>query len=100
MEDWIEIKRDEKHIAKERNKAKDLRSSQWWKELVARGVCHYCERKFTPEELSMDHVLPVVRGGKSTKGNVVPCCKECNSAKKYLTPAEMILRAEELKQQN
>ena len=39
----------------------------------------------------MDHVVPVSRGGKSTKGNIVPCCKECNNAKKYLTPVEMLL---------
>ena len=40
----------------------------------------------------MDHIVPVVRGGKSTRGNVVPCCKECNSDKKYLTPAELIMK--------
>ena len=40
----------------------------------------------------MDHILPVVRGGKSTKSNCVVCCKECNNAKKYLTPAEIIMR--------
>jgi hypothetical protein len=41
-----------------------------------------------PAELTMDHIVPVVRGGRSTKGNVVPCCKECNSRKKYLLPVE------------
>jgi 5-methylcytosine-specific restriction endonuclease McrA len=40
----------------------------------------------------MDHILPVVRGGKSVKSNCVPCCKECNNEKKYLTPAEIIMR--------
>jgi 5-methylcytosine-specific restriction endonuclease McrA len=50
------------------------------------------QKKFKPEELTMDHIVPVVRGGKSTRGNVVPCCKECNSDKKYLTPAEMIMK--------
>ncbi len=39
----------------------------------------------------MDHVVPVARGGRSTKGNVVPCCKSCNRKKKCLTPAEQIL---------
>jgi O-acetyl-ADP-ribose deacetylase (regulator of RNase III) len=37
----------------------------------------------------MDHILPVIRGGKSTKGNVVPSCKKCNREKKYLLPFEM-----------
>ena len=30
----------------------------------------------------MDHVVPIVRGGRSTKGNIVVSCKECNNAKK------------------
>ena len=33
--------------------------------------------------LTMDHVVPIVRGGRSTKGNVVPSCKDCNSKKKH-----------------
>jgi 5-methylcytosine-specific restriction protein A len=41
----------------------------------------------------MDHIVPIARGGKSTKGNVVPCCKKCNNEKKYLTPVEMKLKA-------
>jgi len=36
----------------------------------------------------MDHVVPLIRGGKSKKGNVVAACKECNSKKKYLLPLE------------
>lgn len=31
----------------------------------------------------MDHVVPLVRGGRSTKGNLVPCCKACNTKKKH-----------------
>ncbi len=36
----------------------------------------------------MDHVVPLARGGKSTRGNLVPCCKECNTAKRQLLPIE------------
>lgn len=92
MSDWIEINKDPKHVNRERQKAKELRKSDWWKQQLAKGICHYCGKKFPVDELTMDHVLPVVRGGKSTKGNVVVCCKQCNNDKKYLTPAEMILR--------
>ena len=92
MSDWIDIKKDPKHVARERAKAKELRKSPWWQQQLATGVCHYCGEKFQPSELTMDHILPVVRGGKSVKSNCVPCCKECNNDKKYLTPAEMILR--------
>jgi len=92
MDDWIDIKKDPKHVARERAKARELRKSEWWKRQLAGGICHYCGRHFPPEELTMDHLLPVVRGGKSTRGNCVVCCKPCNNEKKYLTPAELILR--------
>lgn len=36
----------------------------------------------------MDHLVPLSRGGKSSRNNVVPACKECNSRKKYLLPIE------------
>ena len=75
-------------IKRERHRAKELRESQWWKRRLAKGICHYCKRAFPPKELTMDHIIPVSRGGKSTKGNVVPCCKECNNAKKQLLPME------------
>ena len=100
MDDYIEIHRDERHIKREREKARELRKSPFFQELLRKGVCHYCGGKFPPEELTMDHIVPVVRGGKSTRGNVVACCKECNNKKKYLTPVEMILMAEEAKLKN
>jgi len=92
MDDWIEIKKDDKHIAREKKKARELRKSQWWQQQLQKGVCHYCGKSFAVEDLTMDHVLPIVRGGKSSKGNIVACCKQCNNDKKYLTPAEMILK--------
>jgi 5-methylcytosine-specific restriction endonuclease McrA len=85
---------DDKHIKKERAKARELRRSQWWKQKLARGLCHYCENTFNREDLTMDHKVPVARGGTSSRGNVVVACKDCNSEKKYLTPAEMILNSQ------
>jgi 5-methylcytosine-specific restriction endonuclease McrA len=79
---------DETDLKRERGKARDLRESQWWKRRLAKGVCHYCGRAFPPRGLTMDHVVPVSRGGKTIRGNVVPCCKECNNAKKQLLPME------------
>ena len=75
-------------VAREKTKARDLRKKQWWKSLVNKGICYYCNKKFPPKEITMDHVVPLIRGGKSTKGNIVPCCKSCNSAKKYMLPIE------------
>lgn len=78
----------DEHVRKERAKARELRRSQWWRNLRGKGVCYYCKGHFTPQELSMDHLVPVIRGGKSTKANIVPACKPCNDDKKYLLPVE------------
>jgi 5-methylcytosine-specific restriction endonuclease McrA len=79
---------EEIDFKRERSKARELRGSQWWKRRLAKGVCHYCGRSFSPRELTMDHIVPISRGGKTTKGNVVACCKQCNNAKKQLLPIE------------
>jgi len=78
----------EQQVKQEKDKARELRKSRWWSTRVAQGRCHYCGGKFLPDELTMDHVVPVIRGGKSTRGNLVPACKECNNRKKYLLPME------------
>ena len=79
---------DEAAIKRERRKARELRATQWWKRRLAKGICHYCNRRTAPKALTMDHIVPIVRGGQSTKGNVVTACKECNNAKKQLLPME------------
>jgi 5-methylcytosine-specific restriction endonuclease McrA len=79
---------DEVDIRRERYKARELRQSQWWKRRLAKGVCTYCGRQVSPKELTMDHIVPIARGGKSTKGNLAPCCKTCNNNKKQLLPME------------
>jgi 5-methylcytosine-specific restriction endonuclease McrA len=79
---------EEEDIKRERRLARELRNSQWWKRKLAKGICHYCCREFSPKELTMDHIVPIARGGKSTKGNIVTACKECNNAKKQLLPIE------------
>ena len=82
MDEFIAVLSDEE-IKRERAKARELRQSQWWKRRRGAGICHYCGNKFSPHDLTMDHVVPLVRGGRSTKGNLVPACKECNTKKKH-----------------
>jgi 5-methylcytosine-specific restriction protein A len=75
-------------ISHEKQKARKLRQAAWWKRKISKGICYYCGRSVAPRDLTMDHIVPLTRGGKSTKGNLVPACKECNSKKKYLLPIE------------
>ncbi len=78
----------EEQVRRERQKARELRASQWWKRRRAAGLCHHCGGRFAPGELSMDHLVPIIRGGKSTKGNLVPSCKACNTARRHRLPFE------------
>jgi len=79
---------DDAHIKREKAKAREIRESQWWKRKRATGICYYCGGKFKAMELTMDHLVPIVRGGRSVPGNLVPACKECNNKKRYLLPME------------
>ena len=97
MEDTYFIPADAEHVAREKNKAKELRRSQWWKRKRAAGQCHYCQQSFPPQEMTMDHVVPLIRGGRTIKSNVVPCCKHCNSQKQHLLPVEWAAYLERLR---
>ena len=79
---------DDAHVKREKNKAREMRKSQWWKNVLGKGKCEYCHQRFHPSELTMDHKTPIIRGGRTTKSNCVPACKECNNEKKYLLPIE------------
>lgn len=85
----------EEHQKKEKAKARELRQSSWWRQQLGKRICYHCQAQFSPKDLTMDHLIPIVRGGKSTKNNCVPSCKDCNSKKGHKTRAEMAL--EELK---
>jgi 5-methylcytosine-specific restriction protein A len=79
------------HQKREKAKARELRASSWWKKQLGKGTCYHCGGKFKPSELTMDHLIPIARGGKSDKKNCVPSCKDCNTKKGHKTRAEMAM---------
>ena len=55
-------------------------------------MCAYCERKFKPSEMTLDHVAP--RRGQSAydrRDNLVLACPECNAAKRDMAPLSFLL---------
>lgn len=90
----------EEHLRRERAKARELRASPWWKNRIGQGRCHYCGAQVPPKELTLDHLVPLVRGGRSSKGNCVPACKACNSQKQSLLPMEWEAYLERLEKQS
>ena len=73
------------HIKKEREKARLLKKTCWWREKLEKGLCYHCGNAFSPRDLTMDHLTPLVHGGKTGKNNVVVSCKKCNSEKSFKT---------------
>ena len=86
---------DKAHIKKEKEKARLAKKSSWWHQKRLSGICYYCGQKFKPEELTMDHIVPLARGGRTTQGNVVPSCKECNKKKGVDTPVDLFFKNSE-----
>ncbi len=75
---------DDDALRREKARARALRQSAWWRRRIATGRCHYCGRVVGAKALTLDHVVPLVRGGRSIRVNMVPACKDCNNKKQSL----------------
>lgn len=53
-----------------------------------RNTCQFCGRTLAASELTLDHVVPRSRGGRSSWENLVACCYQCNNTKGDRTPEE------------
>jgi 5-methylcytosine-specific restriction endonuclease McrA len=58
--------------------------------------CQYCGRCLPVAQLSLDHVTPKSRGGKSTWTNVVTACTPCNTQKGCRMPWEASMKLHRL----
>ena len=51
-------------------------------------TCQYCDLRPPRKLLTVDHILPRSRGGKTTWENVITACQKCNGRKGNRTPSE------------
>lgn len=58
--------------------------------------CQYCGEELNAKDLTIDHIIPRSKGGRTIWENVVSCCKECNKKKsnKSLRESKMKLRSQ------
>ncbi len=55
-------------------------------------TCQYCGQRYPESELTIDHVIPRERGGRSTWENLVTACRDCNERKANRLPHEAGMR--------
>ena len=85
------ISQHDKAIAKVHRRRAHLRKAEGkytdkeWQELVAKydGKCLCCGRGDLP--MSVDHVIPLSRGGSNYIDNIQPLCRSCNTKKSTKT---------------
>jgi len=51
-------------------------------------TCQYCGGVFNSDQLTLDHVLPLSKGGPKTWENIVTSCSKCNCKKDDKIPKE------------
>jgi 5-methylcytosine-specific restriction endonuclease McrA len=49
-------------------------------------TCQYCDAQ---TNLTLDHLIPVSKGGKSSWTNLVTACRPCNARKGHFTPEQV-----------
>jgi hypothetical protein len=49
----------------------------------AKGFCEYCysQEQFATHEFSIDHIIPLQKGGTDAFDNLALCCQGCNNYK-------------------
>lgn len=50
------------------------------------GLCFYCQTEVAFEEATLDHFVPISRGGLTKTLNLVMACEDCNVAKSDFDP--------------
>jgi 5-methylcytosine-specific restriction protein A len=78
---WVESFKTRASVSGHLNRAAgDLTKTAWVEILRAFDYCcAYCTRG---KPLCLEHVIPVSKGGATSRDNVVPACRDCNDAKR------------------
>ena len=80
-----------------KNKRKKLSLSQ--RKIIyekSNGYCQLCGRKMLYDNFTVDHIIPLGRGGTNDMDNLQGVCKVCNEFKANIFPEQFIDRITEI----
>lgn len=49
-----------------------------------KGICAHCGKKLTTKTMTIEHIIPIMRGGTNDIENLTALCSECNTMKDNL----------------
>lgn len=81
-----------------RKKLQKMRRKQYTayeRELIYRKgdcKCYLCGKELMLSDMTLDHVVPLSKGGTDCLENIRPCCKECNTWKGNSLMQEFIMK--------
>lgn len=84
-----ELQQEEKRRKRRKKKVGAYKHGVYRETVYSRDgyKCVYCG---SLNNLSLDHLMPVSRGGEDIPSNLVTCCRGCNSSKNAKTPEEWL----------
>lgn len=70
---WVEAR-----PAKRKHISKGLRSKVFERD---GGICRYCAQEVPADAFTLDHIVPLSRGGDDSLSNLCVACRPCNCSK-------------------
>lgn len=91
---WAREHRDHKRAQNSRRRARERGDGERWSHddwlRLVEAFDHRCAYCGASARLTVDHRVPLMRGGPNTIANILPACKSCNSRKGRRTEAEYL----------
>jgi len=71
-----------KHSALRRHRVGNFTHEQWVARFKFYGErCAYCLKALTLKSATIDHIIPIIKGGTNWASNLAPACRPCNVRK-------------------
>lgn len=62
----------------------------------ANGKCAICGKSLLFQDITLDHIIPLIQNGKDEVENLQICCYECNQMKGSILPTDLFQKVTEI----